>query len=146
MGKRVGRPSIPSSHPTKEPKYLPTPIYRHIAPPLLKIQFSGAGEKRERGGVGFRWGECEELERGIKFRGKAEGTRGRSKQSGAAWVPAARERPNGRGRAQAPSSPGSPSCDESRPPRCAVRAPGGRYRRPARSSPWATAAGPHDDD
>lgn len=50
MGKRVGRPSIPSSHPTKEPKYLPAPAYRHIAPQLLKIQFSGAGEKRERGG------------------------------------------------------------------------------------------------
>lgn len=137
MGKRVGRPSIPSSHPTKEPKYLPTPAYRHIAPQLLKIQFSGAGQKRERGGwasggVSARsWRE--ESSSGAKPRA-LEGRLSRSEQLGC------------RRRAQAPSSPGSPSCDESRPPRCAVRAHGGRYRRPARSSPWATAAGPQDDD
>lgn len=59
---------------------------------------------------------------------------------------AARERPKDRERHLAPSSPGSPSCDESRPPRCAVQAPGGRHRRPARSSPWAAAVGPHDED
>lgn len=46
----MGRPSIPSSDSTEEPKYLPTPTYRHIAPPLLKIQFSGGGENRERAG------------------------------------------------------------------------------------------------
>ena len=50
MRKRVGRPSIPSSDSTEEPKYLPTPTYRHTAPPLLKIQFSGGGENRKRAG------------------------------------------------------------------------------------------------
>lgn len=58
---------------------------------------------------------------------------------------AARESASGQRRVRAPSSPGSPSCDESRPPRCAVRAPARSQHRPARPSPWAAAAVPHHD-
>lgn len=43
------------------------------------------------------------------------------------------------------SSPGSPSCGESRPPRCAGQARRGRRHPHAQPSPWASAAGPHRD-
>lgn len=60
---------LPSSDSTEEPKYLPTPTYRHIAPPLLKIQFSGGGQNRERVGWASGRVSCEDQERGVKFRG-----------------------------------------------------------------------------
>ena len=129
---------LPPSHSTQEPRDLPTTTRRHTAPEFFR-------GRRTKGGWGGASRSGEEWRRSQVQGRRAEGNAGSSKQSGGKWAQAARERRNGRGRARAPSSPGSPSCGESRPPRCAVRAPGGRHRPSTRPSPWAAAASPQGD-
>lgn len=136
-GREWGRSLIPSSHYIQEAKHLPAPTYQHSAPPPLRIQFPGAGERRECGG----WTSGRASSRSWREESSPEATsRAEGSGRGGARAP---DRP---GVGSGPCSPGNPSCGGSRPPRCAERAPAGRRRRPARPSPWAAAAGPHDDD
>lgn len=67
--------------------------------------------------------------------------RSSSRYSGRHTARKAAGRRGGAGR----SSPGSPSCGESRPPRCAGQARRGRRHSHAQPSPWTLAGGPHRD-